>query len=434
MGHRSGAQFFAPRIPSPVILPSSAPQRVLYLVSLFPCWSETFIVREIERFIERGVDVRILSLKAPSESLVQRRAEALMSRVIGPSTVVLEAPVVVLECLRHPLRLLLIVAELFAGLWRQPSALLKSLVALWRGLAAMPAIRRFQPEWLHAHWATYPSTVAWALSRLSGVPFSFTAHAHDIFVEDQLIAAKLSDAAMGITISRYNVKHLARWGAKPEHLHVVHCGVDFSELAENLDARALASIASVGRLDPIKGFDVLVPALALLKERGVPFHCTVIGEGPQRTRLEGQRASASLQGQLDFPGAKPQETVRAALSDATIFVMPSVKTPEGNQDGIPVALMEAMATGAAVVSTTVSGIPELVRHEENGLVVAPGDAVALADALQRLLADGALRRKLGAAARQTVAREFDARTEADTLLRAMAQHLGTVGERVAHAR
>jgi len=407
---------------------------VLYFVSLFPCWSETFIVREIERFIERGVDVRILSLKAPSEAFVQRRAEALMARVIAPSAFLLEMPVVLLECLRHPLRLLLILAEIFAGLWRQPSALLKSLVAVWRGLAAMPAIRRFQPQWLHAHWATYPSTVAWALSRLSGIPFSFTAHAHDIFVEDQLITPKLRDAAMGITISQYNVKYLARWGAQPEQLHVVHCGVDFSELAENLTARAEAAIVSVGRLDPIKGFDVLVPALALLKQRGVSFHCTVIGEGPQRVQLEAQRTAASLQEQLEFPGAKPQEAVREALSDCTIFVMPSVTTPEGNQDGIPVALMEAMATGSAVVSTTVSGIPELVRHEENGLVVPPGNALALADALQRLLADAALRRRLGAAARKTVAREFDARIEADTLLKVMGQHLSVAEERVAHAR
>jgi len=394
------------------------PDRVLYLVSLFPCWSETFIVREIERFVERGVDVRILSLKPPSESLVQKRAEALMDRVIGPRHPLAELPTVFLEVLRHPIAVLVVAAQLLLGLWKQPAALGKSAVAVWRGLAALPAIRRFDPQWLHAHWATYPSTVAWALSKLTGVPFSFTAHAHDIFVEDQLVAPKLADAALAVTISRYNVRYLARWGAEQlgERLQVVHCGVDFAELPENLDARADDHLVTVGRLDPIKGFDTLIPALGLLKRRGVPFRCTVIGEGPQRRELEAQIAAENVADRVALVGAKPQEAVRAALNDATVFVMPSVTTPEGNQDGIPVALMEAMATAGAVVSTQVSGIPELVHHERNGLVVPPGDARALADALQRLLGDEALRHRLGLAARALVAAEFDARHEADRLL------------------
>ena len=394
------------------------PQRVLYLVSLFPCWSETFIVREIERFIERGVDVRILSLKPPSEALVQKRAEALMDRVIGPRSLLAEFPTVLLEMLRHPIAVSVVLFQLLSGLWRQPEALGKSLVAVWRGLAALPAIRRFDPQWLHAHWATYPSTVAWALSRMTRVPFSFTAHAHDIFVEDQLIRPKLADAALAVTISRYNVRYLARWGGDHlgERLQVVHCGVDFAELAENLEARASDHLVTVGRLDPIKGFDTLIPALGLLKRRGVAFRCTVIGEGPQRRELEAQIAAEGLAERVALVGAKPQEFVRAALNDATVFVMPSVTTPEGNQDGIPVALMEAMATAGAVVSTQVSGIPELVHDGRNGLVVAPGDATALADALQRLLGDEGLRHRLGLAARATVAAEFDARHEADRLL------------------
>lgn len=396
----------------------ATPERVLYLVSLFPCWSETFIVREIERFVARGVDVRILSLRPPSESLVQERAAALMPRVIGPRTILAELPGVLLEVLRHPVAVLIVALQLLLGLWRQPVALAKSAVAVWRGLAALPAIRRFDPQWLHAHWATYPSTVAWALSRLTGVPFSFTAHAHDIFVEDQLLAPKLADAALTVTISRYNVRHLARWGGDGlgERLQVVHCGVDFSELHENLDARAPDHILSIGRLDPIKGFDTLIPALGLLMRRGVAFRCTIIGEGPQRRELEALIAAEGLGERVALVGAKPQEAVRAALNDATVFVMPSVTTPEGNQDGIPVALMEAMATAAAVLSTQVSGIPELVHDNRNGLVVPPGDAMALADALQRLLGDKALRHRLGVAARATVAAEFDASLEADRLL------------------
>ncbi|MCG6118439.1 MAG: glycosyltransferase [Aquimonas sp.] len=397
------------------------PRRVLYLVSLFPCWSETFIVREIEQLLAAGVDVRILSLKPPSERLVQARAQALMDRVQSPQGLAAELPAVAAECLRSPLAIAALLLACAGGLWRQPAVLGKTLVALWRGLAALPSLRRFNPDWLHAHWATYPSTVAWALARLLRRPFSFTSHAHDIFVEDQLLARKLAEAALPVTISQYNIRHLERWRAsgRGQPFAVVHCGVDLSEVPLKLDERDAALIASVGRLDPIKGFDVLIPALARLAGEGREFRCRIYGEGPQRAALESARAAAGLAQRLELPGATPQEAVRALLSEAAIFVMPSVRTPEGNQDGIPVALMEAMASGCAVVSTRVSGIPELVEDGNNGLLVEAGDAAALAAALARLLDDAELRRRLGIAARASVENGFDAATEGGRLLAAL---------------
>ena len=396
---------------------SVPPQRVLYVVSLFPCWSETFIVREIEQLIARGVDVRILSLRPPSESFVQARAAALMQRVIGPRGWLVEGLPALGAALRHPVGLAAVLSHLLIGMGRQPVPLVKSLVGLWRSLALLGEIERFDPQWIHAHWATYPSTAAWMLGRLLGRPFSFTAHAHDIFVEDQLLARKLRSARMAVTISRYNVEYLAHWrGADAAPLHVVHCGVDLAELPLRLDGRDTQALGTVGRLDPIKGFDVLIEALRRLRERNLPFHCELIGEGPLRAALEAQRRAAGLDDALSMPGARPQEDVRAMLGRVAIFVMPSVTTPEGNQDGIPVALMEAMASGAAVVGTTVSGLPELIEHEVSGLLVPPNDAAALAEAIARLLDDPALRRRLGEAARQTVEREFDAAIEAGKLL------------------
>ena len=396
---------------------NARPSRVLYVVSLFPCWSETFIVREIEQLLAAGVDVRILSLKPPSESFVQARAAALMPRVLAPRGGLAGAAAALGELARQPFAFAAQLGPIVAGLLAQPAVLAKTLVACWRALSRLAAVREFDPELVHAHWATYPSTVAWAMGRACGKPFSFTAHAHDIFVEDQLLARKLADARLVVTISEYNVRHLERWrqpGSRaPE---VVHCGVDLQELPLVLDGREPALLATVGRLDPIKGFDVLLQALALLQGRAAGTRCELIGDGPLRESLHRQRERLGLKDVLSMPGAKPQEHVRALLARAAVFVMPSVRTPGGNQDGIPVALMEAMASGAAVVATTVSGIPELVVDGENGLLVPPDDPRALADAIARLLGDAALRRRLGAAARETVARAFDARLEAQKLL------------------
>lgn len=397
------------------------PRRVLYVVSMFPCLSETFIVREIEQLLERGVDVRILTLKPCSQTLVQSSAAALVPRVVAPggwraclagsTRAVRERPGAMLACIRG----------LVGGLWRQPLALGKSLVALWRTLGVLGEIERFQPELVHAHWATFPSSVAWCLRTLTGVPFSFTSHAHDIFVEDQMLARKLADAALAVTISEFNVRHLTqRHGAvwAPGQMQVVHCGVDRRRLPDPSTApeREAGLVVCVGRLDPIKGFEVLVRALARLHASAVEFRCVVIGEGPLRRRLEQMRESLGLGARIEMPGAMPQEQVQSLMARACVFAMPSVVTPEGNRDGIPVALMEAMGGGGAVVSTRVSGIPELVADGHTGLLVEPGDVDGLAEALSRLLGDPGLRARLGAAAREHVLESFEAGSQTDRLL------------------
>jgi len=393
-------------------------KRVVYVVSLFPCWSETFIVREITTLIASGVDVMIVSLKPPSEKMVQPDAEALMPRAVHP----LPAGKAVLAwtgaAFAHFGTLARASGAIVARLWREPKAMLKSLVTLARATEQLGRIRAFDPDIIHAHWGTYPSTAAWALAKMLRKPFGFTCHAHDIFIDDQLLKEKIEGAAVPVTISNYNVDWLTRHTTPVarERLNVVHCGVDLGALPFRRDGREQGLIVAVGRLDPIKGFDVLMGALAELKKAGRAFRCRVIGEGPQRAALEAMISREGLGASVELVGARPQAEVRAALYAAHVFALPSVVAPDGNRDGIPVALMEAMAAGTPSVSTFVSGIPELIEPDVSGLLVPPGNVAALANALARLLDDAALCDALAAEARRKVEREFDAEREAKKLL------------------
>jgi colanic acid/amylovoran biosynthesis glycosyltransferase len=402
---------------------TTPPLRVLYVVSLFPCWSETFIVREMHALLGHGADIAILSLKPSSEAMVQERAAELLDRTRHPRAALDSILGMLTLALRHPLIVAGFVATLCVHMWRQPGNLLRSLGALCRAAGQWRWIRDFDPQIIHAPWATYPATVAWFLSRLIGKPYSFTSRAHDIFVEDHMMAAKLASTALAVTITRNNVHHMARWmkapGAVP--IEVVHSALDLPEIAYCRDARAPHRLLSVGRLDPIKGFDVLLPALAELARRGVAFDSIIIGEGEERARLEAQRDALGLRDRVSFAGAQSNTAVRAAMAEATLMVMPCVVTPEGNADGIPNVLTEAMASGLPVVSTRVSGIPELIDDGVSGRLVEPNDALALADAIAEMLADPALRDACAEAGRRKVECEFDVRSEAGRLFRHMAQ-------------
>ena len=397
-------------------LPLPAP-RVIYVVSLFPCWSETFIVREIQELVRLGVDVRIISLKHPSERLVQNDALTLLDRVIYPPTGRRLLNGWLAAATERPGRSLAELGALLRGLWRRPLALAKSLLVWVRTLALLPQLRELAPLHVHAHWATYPSTAAMWLSARTGVPFSFTAHAHDIFVEDHLLADKLRAAAFGVTISDFNRRFLAE-RISPLALHcmrIVHCGVAPAQYGFKPHGRLPGQLLGVGRLDAIKGFSHLIDACAHLRERGVAFRCHIIGDGPLRSSLQRQIDARGLQEHVRLLGACKQEQVREQLHAASAFVLPSVVTPRGDRDGIPVALMEAMACGTPVVSTLVSGIPELVEHGVSGLLAPPGDAQQLAACIERVLLAPDEARRMAEQARRKVEAEFDIAIEARKL-------------------
>lgn len=400
--------------------------RILYFVSMFPCWSETFIVREIHALLRLGADIRIISLRHSAEPFVQRDAAGLLDRVLYPRPWyralgslferLIDQPRVTA---RHP-------ARIIKRLWRSPAVMAKSLVAWLRTVGLLSEIESFAPDHVHAHWATYASTAAMATADHLGATFSFTAHAHDIFLNDQLMAEKLTAASFVATISRFNREYLHRRypEANTARIEIIHCGVPRHDAPPHTKITADSLIVSVGRLDEVKGFPVLLQACSRLKRQGVHLQCHIIGDGPQRGVLRAEIERLALQDCVEMLGALPSQEVEHELAGADIFVLASQCSRQGNMDGIPVALMEAMASGVPVVSTAVSGIPELVEDGRTGLLVPACDPVALADAIRRLLEDQTLCQRCVAGAARKVRQEFDADTEAARLLGVIRSLLG----------
>lgn len=394
------------------------PLRLAYLMSRFPKATETFILYEILELERLGHRVEIFPLVLERESIVQPGAAALVDRAhdLRPwSRPVLAAQLHWLR--RRPATYLGSWLGAIRGTIRSPRFLLRALVAVPIGAAIARRVVDLDLDHIHAHWATHPTLAAWVASRLSGRPYSFTAHAHDIQVERAMLDEKIRSARFVVTISEANRRLLAGWyGATAEvKTIVIHCGADPAVFAPpkndvgaaDAPAPDAASIVCVASLQPQKGQRFLVEACGLLRDRGRAVRCTLVGEGEERPALEAQIRALGLEDVVSLLGAQPRDRVVAIVEAADVVVQPSIVLPSGKTEGIPVALMEALAAERAVVASEVSGIPELVVDGVTGLLVAPGDAVALADAIERLLDDAALRARLGTAGRSKVLEEFD---------------------------
>ena len=397
--------------------------RIGYVVMSFPLLSETFVINEAAAVRGQGLDVRIFSLRRPREPFRHPEAEALLpyTRQLPflCSWSLWAAAGRWMVC--RPRTLGRLVGQVVAGTWRRPGILVRTLAVLPMSLLLAREAQRLGIRHLHAHFANYPATAAWVASELVGGSFSFTAHAHDLFRDQCLLAQKLRRAKAAFAISEYNRAYLAGLGGRDCcPLHVVRMGANlerFTPQPREAEPEAALHLLAVARLDPMKGLAYLVQACYLLERQGIAFECVIAGEGEQRRELEGLIARWGLEGRVRLAGWVDGAGVVELMRWADVVVLPCVPTREGKQDGIPVVLMEAMACGLPVVSTAISGIPELVRAG-CGLLVPPGETAALALALEELT-NPARRERLGRAARAAVEKEYDAAANA----RVMADHL-----------
>jgi colanic acid/amylovoran biosynthesis glycosyltransferase len=393
--------------------------KVAYLVLHFPRLTETFVAEEIKVIRERGGHVRIISLLAASAGPVQPTSNDLLEctwYAPGMASITLwEAQV---YFLRKSAKLYL---QLLSELVRQPrgansaSVWLKRLVIFAKAVAAARHLEGGEFQLVHAHFAWLSGAAAWVCARLLGLPFTVTVHAYDVFSEKRDLLPLVSrEAARVVVVSEANRREIVALGNRFEpRVAVIHSGVDVSRLGRiGVNRRTPPEgselrILSVGSLVPKKGHRYLVEACRLVGKHGLDFRCTIIGEGPEKPALANQIRASGLGEHVFLLGERLQSDVIDAYLSHDVFVLSSVVAADGDRDGIPIVLMEAGAMGLPLISTPLSGIPELILQGETGILVPEADPLALAGAIERLAFDRDLRRRLGEGAAKLIAAGFD---------------------------
>lgn len=392
---------------------------------MFPQLSETFVANEVLALEQMGVPLRLYSYRRPAAAVPHDCVRRIREPVHYLPDPLARHPWRLLRA--HPRLLRLDPARYRSTLrWvagntlrvRKPDTWRRFLQAAYLASHAQrAAVRHF-----HAHFAHGATRVAMIASRLTGIPYSFTAHAYDIFTaKPGYLRKKIEAARYVVTCTRSNQDYL-RELVEPEQrgkIELVYHGADLAKFSPgppgDPDVRPL--ILGVGRLVAKKGFSALLDACAALRARGHDFRGLIIGEGPERGALEERVEALGLGHRVDLPGALSQEDLRDLYRQATIVALPSRVLPNGDRDGIPNVLVEAMAAGVPVVATAVSGIPELIQHGESGWLLERSHGGELAEALEALLLDPGRRQQLAKGGRSTVEKHFDARHNARALAR-----------------
>ncbi|MGO2632286.1 MAG: glycosyltransferase family 4 protein [Galactobacter sp.] len=398
------------------MLPETTTPRIGYVLKMYPRFSETFIVTEMLQLEAAGADLEIFSLSLPVDGRFH------------PDLAAISAPVTYLQpgSLRAE-QLWSAVAEYVAKVGPLSPEHQRELVKLTPRDAAqsLDLAREARVRCithLHAHFGSVATSVARMAAALAGIRYSFTAHAKDIFheeVDPEDLRAKLRDAGAVVTVSDFNLDFLhSTYGEAAESTVRIYNGIAlerFPFTAPELKADTDSSdpvVISVGRLVEKKGFDTLIDAAAILRERGVRARFEIVGSGALRDALAAQIGALGLEDRVDLIGALPQDRMREKVAAATVFAAPCRVGQDGNRDGLPTVLLEAMALGTPCVSTPVTGIPEAVIPGDTGVLVEPDDAEALADALQSLLSDRQLRAGYATSARSLIEAQFDAARQA----------------------
>lgn len=402
--------------------------RILYLSSILPKRSETFVYREILGLRDAGLSVETASLYPPESGLGDPSLDDMAARsipVYGPGMPALlrDALAFAVNSPRHAFRTIRL--ALIDAATADDLSFVGRLKVAPQAIAALALAHRVSGHRLthvHVHMAHAAATVGMYAASALNLPFSFTGHAADIFRERGILRQKLSRASFVACISNW---HRAWYSQicqrRDEDYRVIRCGVDLPSTPPNPRKSTTLRVVSLGRMVPKKGFDALVDAARTLDTAGVPIHVTIAGDGPELANLKTLAKGLPV----EFPGPLDNRDVPAFLAGADVFALPCRISADGDRDGIPVVLMEAMAHRICCVSGDLPTIRELIEDHYSGLLIPPGNADALSVALQSLAADSAFRERLAENGRLRVKEEFSSGKNIAKLIRLFESHQTT---------
>jgi len=398
---------------------------IAYLAGSFPLRSETFVYREIKALRARGWNVIACSLNRPGE-VPEELAELQDGAIYVYDGAWITSALV--ETLLHPIRSLQTVASARRDA-KSSNDEISVLKVIGQAIAGLSLARRLRGiAHLHCHFAHAPTTVGMYAAMQLGIPFSFTGHANDLFQRRALLEAKLQRAAFVCCISRWHREiYCEIEPGRDDRYRIIRCGVNVKEFAShsNPPGDEKLRVLTVCRLVEKKGLDTLIRALAQLdKKHRIAWHLTVAGNGPDMTRLAGMSNDLKCADHIEWLGAVENDRVKSLLADADVFALPCRTDSNGDKDGIPVVLMEAMAACVPSISGDLPAIRELIEHDRTGLLISGEDSASLCDQLARLANDPELRKTLGNAGRARVVEEFSLDQNIDRLEESLKATIG----------
>ena len=395
---------------------------VAYVLLWFPLSSETFIFREVMQLMACGLPVRIFTMYGKKLVGCSREMRSFPEQVhrMGVRAVGSVFSAFLRWLRRDPRMVWRLLRRGFFRRMRNLESLGENLWCFIAGFRLAEMCLEHGVRLIHAPWANGPATAAWVASRLTSIPFAFTGRAGDIYPEDGLLHEKSADALFIRTNNQANVDWLRRFCPRgQEHkVHAIYNALTFSPKGQcDIAMRPPYHLLAVGRFVRTKGFPDLLTAMARLRRENVPVCLTLVGDGKWRHKLVQMRNRLGLQQTVSMPGFIPHDQICDLMLHHDLLIMPSVVHANGDRDGIPNVIMEALAHAMPVIATDVCGIGEVVRNEETGLLVPQRDPRALADAIRRMLADRSLSVRMALAGRSLVLELFDTKRNIGDLMR-----------------
>ena len=382
-------------------------------MSRFPHLPEVFILREMDELHRQGWHLALYPLIYQDQDLVHPEARSWMKkarRIPFISWAIVKANI--LAMIKKTGLYISVWKEAVTGNLRSFNLLMRAVVIIPKAVYTAELMQAEDIGHIHAHYATHPALAAWVIHRLTNISYSITAHAHDIFVHTAMMGTKMRSASFIVTISEFNreyiVAKLGEWVR--DKVHIIHCGVtpnNFNRDSEQHRAGEKLELITIGSLQQYKGQKYLIEACALLRDWDIPFYLRIIGGGEELANLSHLILERKLEAHVQLLGPGTQQEVAAVIRTAHCYIQSSIIMPSGKMEGLPVSIMEAMATGLPVIATEISGIPELVREGNTGYLVNAADAFHLASAIEKVYRDPEEAARRAARGRMLVLEEFD---------------------------